>query len=75
MLKVQRLDDFLRSVAVRDPQQPEFMQAVQEVMLSLWPFIEKHPHYAEHALLDRRQGPGAGQPRFPHPAQFGHRTV
>ncbi|MCH1998781.1 hypothetical protein L7Q78_38895, partial [Achromobacter xylosoxidans] len=37
MLKVQRLDDFLRSVAVRDPQQPEFMQAVQEVMLSLWP--------------------------------------
>ena len=53
MLKVQRLDDFLRSVAVRDPQQPEFMQAVQEVMLSLWPFIEKHPHYAEHALLER----------------------
>ncbi|WP_268622297.1 hypothetical protein, partial [Escherichia coli] len=25
MLKVQRLDDFLRSVAARDPQQPEFM--------------------------------------------------
>ena len=39
MLKVQRLDDFLRSVAVRDPQQPEFMQAVQEVMQSMWPFI------------------------------------
>ncbi|MGQ7427574.1 Glu/Leu/Phe/Val dehydrogenase dimerization domain-containing protein, partial [Streptococcus suis] len=34
-------------------QQAEFMQAVQEVMLSLWPFIEKHPHYAEHALLER----------------------
>ena len=40
MLKVQSLDDFLRGVAARDPQQPEFMQAVQEVMLSLWPFIE-----------------------------------
>ena len=53
MLKVQSLDDFLRGVAARDPQQPEFMQAVQEVMLSLWPFIEKHPHYAEHALLER----------------------
>ncbi len=52
-LKVQSLDDFLRGVAARDPQQPEFMQAVQEVMLSLWPFIEKHPHYAEHALLER----------------------
>ena len=48
MLKVQRLDDFLRSVAVRDPQQPEFMQAVQEVMLSLWPgsrsFFNCSPH-------------------------------
>ena len=53
MLKVQSLDDFLRGVAARDPQQPEFMQAVQEVMLSLWPFIEKHPHYAEHAVLER----------------------
>lgn len=52
-MKVQSLDDFLRGVAARDPQQPEFMQAVQEVMLSLWPFIEKHPHYAEHALLER----------------------
>lgn len=53
MLKVQSLDDFLRGVAARDPQQPELMQAVQEVMLSLWPFIEKHPHYAEHAVLER----------------------
>ena len=43
MLKVQSLDDFLRGVAARDPQQPEFMQAVQEVMLSLWPFIESTP--------------------------------
>lgn len=50
---MQNLDDFLRAVAARDPQQPEFMQAVQEVMLSLWPFIQKHPHYAEHALLER----------------------
>ncbi|MNN95599.1 NADP-specific glutamate dehydrogenase [compost metagenome] len=57
MLKVQSLDDFLRGVAARDPQQPEFMQAVQEVMLSLWPFIEKHPHYAEHALLERLVDP------------------
>ncbi|CCJ51469.1 NADP-specific glutamate dehydrogenase [Bordetella parapertussis Bpp5] len=53
ILKLQSLDDFLRRVAARDPQQAEFMQAVQEVMLSLWPFIEKHPHYAEHALLER----------------------
>jgi len=53
LLKLQRLDDFLAQVAARDPHQPEFMQAVKEVMSSLWPFIQKHPHYADHALLQR----------------------
>ncbi|MBA2961678.1 MULTISPECIES: NADP-specific glutamate dehydrogenase [Ramlibacter] len=49
----QTLDGFLSDVAVRNPQQPEYLQAVTEVMHSLWPFIEKHPRYAEHALLER----------------------
>jgi len=52
-LKLQSLDDFLRGVAARDPHQPEFMQAVHEVTQSLWPFIEKHPRYAQQALLER----------------------
>jgi len=52
-LKLQSLDDFLRSVSARDPHQPEFMQAVHEVTQSLWPFIEKHPRYGQHALLER----------------------
>jgi len=52
-LKPLSLDDFLRGVAARDPHQPEFMQAVHEVMHSLWPFIAKHPRYAEQALLER----------------------
>ena len=52
-MKLQSLDDFLRGVAARDPHQPEFMQAVHEVMQSLWPFIEKNPRYAQHALLER----------------------
>jgi glutamate dehydrogenase (NADP+) len=29
------------------------MQAVKEVMTSLWPFIEQNPRYAEQALLQR----------------------
>jgi glutamate dehydrogenase (NADP+) len=29
------------------------MQAVAEVMESLWPFITDHPRYAEHGILDR----------------------
>lgn len=42
-LKFAHLDDFLAAVARRDPHQPEFLQAVREVMVSLWPFIETHP--------------------------------
>lgn len=45
--------DFLKHVADRNPGQPEFMQAVTEVMESLWPFIEVHRHYADQALLER----------------------
>jgi len=52
-LKIPTLDEFLANVAARDPHQPEFMQAVREVMESLWPFIQKHPHYADQALLER----------------------
>jgi len=47
------VEDFLAMVAKRDPHQPEFLQAVKEVMISLWPFIKKHPKYAEHGLLER----------------------
>lgn len=45
--------DFLDHVASRNPGQPEFLQAVAEVMESLWPFIAAHPKYAEHGLLER----------------------
>lgn len=47
------LATFLERVAIRDPSQPEFQQAVREVMESLWPFIEHNPKYAEHGLLER----------------------
>ncbi|MFW2354015.1 NADP-specific glutamate dehydrogenase [Hydrogenophaga sp.] len=44
---------FLEHVATCNPGQTEFHQAVSEVMESLWPFIQTHPKYAEHGLLDR----------------------
>lgn len=47
------LEQFLDSVRARDPHQPEFMQAVAEVMGSLWPFIQNNPHYAKQGLLER----------------------
>jgi glutamate dehydrogenase (NADP+) len=40
-------------VKARDPHQPEFHQAVQEVMASLWDFIKANPRYADSAILDR----------------------
>lgn len=52
-MKYNSLNDFLDYVKARDPHQSEFLQAVEEVMTSLWPFIEKNPSYAEHGLLER----------------------
>ena len=46
------LEDFLRNVQRRDPDQSEFLQAVREVLTSLWPFLEKNPQYCEYALLE-----------------------
>ena len=46
-------ESFLAHVALRNPGQPEYLQAVTEVMESLWPFIEKNPRYADHGLLER----------------------
>ncbi|WP_151834515.1 NADP-specific glutamate dehydrogenase [Acinetobacter junii] len=53
MLKYGSLNEFLDYVKRRDPHQPEFLQAVEEVMMSLWPFIQKNPKYAQYGLLER----------------------
>jgi len=49
----QTLDHFLARITDRDPRQPEFLQAVREVMGSLWPFLDRHRHYRDYALLER----------------------
>jgi len=46
-------EEFLARVKAKDPHQPEFHQAVEEVMQSLWPFIRKHPRYTSAGLLER----------------------
>jgi glutamate dehydrogenase (NADP+) len=52
-VKYQSFENFIEHVAARNPGQPEFLQAVTEVMESLWPYIVAHPKYAEQGLLDR----------------------
>lgn len=52
-MKYNTVNDFLNSVSSRDQGQPEFMQAVEEVVISLWPFLQENPFYAEQGLLER----------------------
>lgn len=47
------IDKVMDQVIKRDPEQPEFHQAVLEVLESLKPVIEKHPEIAGNGLLSR----------------------
>ncbi|MCK9511476.1 MAG: NADP-specific glutamate dehydrogenase [Pigmentiphaga sp.] len=51
-MQYQKLEQFMTYVCERNPGQPEFQQAVQEVMHSLWPFIQEHARYRDSALLE-----------------------
>jgi len=54
MKRYKTLDDFLAHVEARDPNQPEFLQAVREVMGSVWGYIKNNPDYADvDPLLER----------------------
>ncbi|MBY4898527.1 NADP-specific glutamate dehydrogenase [Cupriavidus sp. AU9028] len=52
-MSIPTLEAFLDGVSRRDPHQPEFLQAVKEVMMTLWPFVQRNPRYADQALLQR----------------------
>ncbi|MGS0677222.1 NADP-specific glutamate dehydrogenase [Shewanella sp. 125m-1] len=47
------LDCFLSTVAKRNPNQPEFLQAVKEVLTSIWPFVAARPEYLNAGILER----------------------
>ena len=46
-------DQVMAETKAKNPAQPEFLQAVQEVVESLEPVIEKHPEYREAKILER----------------------
>ncbi len=52
-MKYQSPEAFLNHVAARNPGQGEYLQAVTEVIESLWSWISQHPQYSEQGLLDR----------------------
>ncbi len=46
------LTELMETVKKRNPGEPEFHQAVQEVLESLEPVIEKHPEYIKAGVID-----------------------
>lgn len=54
---IESVDNFLARLKQRDPAQPEFHQAVEEVLRSLWPFLEANPHYLQAGILERMVEP------------------
>jgi len=51
------VDDFMAMVKERNPAQPEFHQAVQEVVESLELVLERHPEYKTAKILERMVEP------------------
>ncbi len=50
-------ESFVQKIKDRDPDQPEFHQAVEEVIKSLLPFLEENPRYKQDGLLERMVEP------------------
>ena len=53
----QSVSSFIEAVSKRNPNEPEFMQAVEEVAESIIPFIEQNKKYQNKKLLERMVEP------------------
>ena len=90
-MKSAYLNRVLESVKTRNSGEPEFLQAVTEVLESLECIVEKHPEYEANGILERLVEPermitfrvpwvddagrGTGQPRLPRSVQQRHRSL
>src|SRR5690625_2892751 len=46
-------EDFMSRVRMRNPNETEFIQAVNDVVHSVLPYVLEHPKYQEHMILER----------------------
>ncbi len=53
----QNIKDFVKKVAIKNPGEVEFIQAVQEVAENIIPFIDKNEKYQNKMLLERMVEP------------------
>jgi len=44
---------FLREIKDKNKNEPEFYQAVEEVLVSLWGFVEENPKYKKNQIIER----------------------
>jgi len=47
------VENFMEKVTQKNPGEKEFLQAVQEVVESLMPYVKKNPKYQKHKILER----------------------
>jgi glutamate dehydrogenase (NADP+) len=53
----QKIQDFMAYVEAKNPNEPEFIQAVREVAITVMPFIEDSKTYKDKMLLERMVEP------------------
>jgi glutamate dehydrogenase (NADP+) len=49
----EKVEPIYQEIVRRNPDEPEFHQAVREVLDSLGPVLAKHPEFAEHKIIER----------------------
>ena len=57
MFKLEYLNELMETVKRRNPAEPEFHQAVEEVLLSLEPVLEQRPEYITSGVVERMVEP------------------
>jgi glutamate dehydrogenase (NADP+) len=51
------IKEFMESVRMKNPGEDEFLQAVEEVVETVWDFYQQNPHYKKAKILERMTEP------------------
>jgi glutamate dehydrogenase (NADP+) len=52
-----KIKEFMDGVRMRNPGEDEFLQAVEEVVETVWDFYQENPHYKKSKILERMTEP------------------
>ena len=52
-----KIKEFMESVRMKNPGEDEFLQAVEEVVETVWDFYQQNPHYIKAKILERMTEP------------------